>query len=95
MQSRSRQIERVCRPAPDGTVPARQASRASAIARPPCERRLARAETNMRGLIMDRPLLVSSIIDHAAERYGAVEMVSCTADAPVRRTTYAALRPRA
>ena len=49
----------------------------------------------MRGLIMDRPLLVSSIIDHAAERYGAVEMVSCTADAPVHRTTYAALRGRA
>jgi 3-(methylthio)propionyl---CoA ligase len=49
----------------------------------------------MRGLIMDRPLLVSSIIDHAAERYGAVEMVSCTADAPAHRTTYAALRRRA
>ncbi len=49
----------------------------------------------MRGLIMDRPLLVSSIIDHAAERHGAVEMVSCTADAPVHRTTYAALCRRA
>jgi 3-(methylthio)propionyl---CoA ligase len=48
----------------------------------------------MRGLMMDRPLLVSSILDHAAERYGAVEMVSCTADAPVHRTTYAALRRR-
>jgi 3-(methylthio)propionyl---CoA ligase len=49
----------------------------------------------MRGLIMDRPLLVSSIIDHAAERYDAVEMVSCTADAPAHRITYAALRRRA
>jgi fatty-acyl-CoA synthase len=49
----------------------------------------------MRGLMMDRPLLVSSILDHAAERYGAVEMVSCTADAPAHRTTYAALRRRA
>jgi 3-(methylthio)propionyl---CoA ligase len=48
----------------------------------------------MRGLMMDRPLLVSSILEHAAERYGAVEMVSCTADAPVRRTTYADLRER-
>src|SRR5918994_1100193 len=48
----------------------------------------------MRGLMMDRPLLVSSILDHAAERYGAVEMVSCTADAPAHRTTYAALRRR-
>src|SRR5918994_6262841 len=49
----------------------------------------------MRGLMMDRPLLVSSILDHAAERYGAVEMASCTADAPAHRTTYAALRGRA
>jgi acyl-CoA synthetase (AMP-forming)/AMP-acid ligase II len=49
----------------------------------------------MRGLMIDRPLLVSSILEHAAERYGAVEMVSCTADTPVHRTTYAALRRRA
>ena len=48
----------------------------------------------MRGLMMDRPLLVSSILDHAAERYGSVEMVSCTADAPAHRTTYATLRRR-
>jgi fatty-acyl-CoA synthase len=49
----------------------------------------------MRGLMMDRPLLVSSILEHAAERYGAVDMVSCTADAPAHRTTYATLRGRA
>ena len=49
----------------------------------------------MRGLMMDRPLLVSSILDHAAARYGTVEMVSCTADAPAHRTTYATLRQRA
>jgi fatty-acyl-CoA synthase len=49
----------------------------------------------MRGLMMDRPLLVSSILDHAAERYGAVEMVSCTADAPAHCTTYAQLHRRA
>jgi fatty-acyl-CoA synthase len=49
----------------------------------------------MRGLMMDRPLLVSSILDHAAERYGAVEMVSRTADAPAHRTTYAQLHRRA
>jgi len=48
----------------------------------------------MRGLMMDRPLLVSSILDHAAERYGDTEMVSCTADAPEHRTTYATLRRR-
>jgi fatty-acyl-CoA synthase len=49
----------------------------------------------MRGLMMDRPLLVSSILDHAAARYGTVEMASCTADAPAHRTTYAALARRA
>ncbi|HEX6114082.1 MAG TPA: long-chain-fatty-acid--CoA ligase [Geminicoccaceae bacterium] len=49
----------------------------------------------MRGLMMDRPLLVSSILDHAAARYGGVEMVSCTADAPAHRTTYATLCRRA
>ena len=49
----------------------------------------------MRGLMMDRPLLVSSILDHAAARYGAVEMVSCTADAPAHRTSYAILCQRA
>ena len=49
----------------------------------------------MRGLMMDRPLLVSSILDHAAARYGTVEMVSCTADAPAHRTTYATLCQRA
>jgi acyl-CoA synthetase (AMP-forming)/AMP-acid ligase II len=49
----------------------------------------------MRGLMMDRPLLVSSILDYAADRYGEVEMVSCPADAPAHRTTYAGLRRRA
>jgi fatty-acyl-CoA synthase len=49
----------------------------------------------LRGLMMDRPLLVPSILDHAAARYGPVEMVSCTADAPGHRTTYAALSQRA
>ena len=48
----------------------------------------------MRGLMMDRPLSVPSILDYAADRYGDTEMVSCAADAPVHRTTYAALRAR-
>jgi fatty-acyl-CoA synthase len=55
---------------------------------------MTRWEVMMRGLMMDRPLSVSSILDYAAERYGDTEMVSCTADAPVHRTTYAALRAR-
>ncbi|MGH6904376.1 MAG: long-chain-fatty-acid--CoA ligase [Geminicoccaceae bacterium] len=49
----------------------------------------------MRGLMMDRPLLVSSILEHAAARYGDTEMVSRTADAPEHRTTYRELRRRA
>jgi 3-(methylthio)propionyl---CoA ligase len=48
----------------------------------------------MRGLMMDRPLLVSSILEYAADYHGEAEMVSCTADQPVHRTTYAALRRR-
>jgi acyl-CoA synthetase (AMP-forming)/AMP-acid ligase II len=49
----------------------------------------------MRGLMMDRPLLITSLLDYAAEQHGAVEMVSCTADDPAYRTTYAGLRDRA
>ena len=48
----------------------------------------------MRGLMMDRPLLISSILDYAADYHGAAEMVSCTADHPAHRITYAALRGR-
>ncbi|MDF2782305.1 MAG: long-chain-fatty-acid--CoA ligase [Geminicoccaceae bacterium] len=48
----------------------------------------------MRGLMMDRPLLISSILDYAADYHGAAEVVSCAADRPPRRITYAALRGR-
>jgi 3-(methylthio)propionyl---CoA ligase len=48
----------------------------------------------MRGLMMDRPLLIPSILDYAADYHGAAEMVSCTADQPAHRITYAALRGR-
>jgi 3-(methylthio)propionyl---CoA ligase len=48
----------------------------------------------MRGLMMDRPLLISSILDYAADYHGAAEMVSCTADRAPHRITYAALRGR-
>jgi 3-(methylthio)propionyl---CoA ligase len=49
----------------------------------------------MRGLMMDRPLLVSSILDYAAQRYGETQMVARTADGAEHRTTYAGLRQRA
>jgi fatty-acyl-CoA synthase len=48
----------------------------------------------MRGLMMDRPLLIPMILDYAADHHGASEMVSCTADQPAHRITYAALRGR-
>jgi acyl-CoA synthetase (AMP-forming)/AMP-acid ligase II len=48
----------------------------------------------MRGLMMDRPLLISSIIDYAGDYHGGAEMVSCSAGQPAHRTTYAELRSR-
>ena len=48
----------------------------------------------MRGLMMDRPLLISSLLEYAADYHGDAEMVSCTADSPVARITYAELRER-
>ena len=49
----------------------------------------------MRGMMMDRPLLISSILDYAANYHGDTELVSCTADDPAHRTSYAELRDRA
>ncbi len=48
----------------------------------------------MRGLMMDLPLRISSILDYAADYHGEAEMVSCTADQPAHRITYAGLRER-
>ena len=48
----------------------------------------------MRGLMMDRPLLISSLLEHAAEKYGDTPMVSQTADLGVHRITYALLARR-
>ncbi|MEM7023245.1 MAG: long-chain-fatty-acid--CoA ligase [Pseudomonadota bacterium] len=48
----------------------------------------------MQGLMMDRPLLISSILEHAAAQHGQVEIVSQTADLGVYRTTYDDLRSR-
>ena len=42
----------------------------------------------MRGLMMDRPLLISSIIDHAALYHGDTEIVSRTIEGPIHRYTY-------
>jgi acyl-CoA synthetase (AMP-forming)/AMP-acid ligase II len=48
----------------------------------------------MDGLMMGQPLLISSILDYAADHHGRTEMVSCTADQPAHRTTYEELRRR-
>ena len=41
------------------------------------------------GLMMDRPLLVSSILEHAAAQYGEVEIVSREIHGPLMRYNYA------
>ncbi len=49
----------------------------------------------MRGLMQDRPLLISSLIDYAAEYHGATEIVSRTVEGPIHRHDYGAARRRA
>jgi fatty-acyl-CoA synthase len=49
----------------------------------------------MRGLMMDQPLLISSLLDYAAAYYGGQEVVSVTADNPRHRTTYGEVSRRA
>ncbi|GHD46145.1 long-chain-fatty-acid--CoA ligase [Thalassobaculum fulvum] len=48
----------------------------------------------LRGLMMDRPLLVSSIIDYAAEIRSDTEVVSARVEGDVHRYTYAESRRR-
>src|SRR5258706_2462694 len=42
----------------------------------------------MRGLMMDMPLLVSSLIEHADRSHGDTEIVSRTVEGPIHRYTY-------
>ncbi len=48
----------------------------------------------MRGLMMDQPLLISGIIDHAARYHGDTEVVSVGIDGHRDRTDYAGVRKR-
>ncbi len=48
----------------------------------------------MLGMMMHAPLLVSSILRHAATYHGSTEIVSKTVEGPVHRYTYAALSRR-
>ena len=43
----------------------------------------------MRGLMMDHPLLISDLIEHAALNHGFQEIVSRTVEGPIHRYTYA------
>src|SRR5450631_3837085 len=47
------------------------------------------------GLIMDRPLLISAVIEHAAAQFGDVEIVSRETHGPLFRYTYAHCAARA
>ncbi len=49
----------------------------------------------LRGLMMDMPLLVSSLIEHAGLYHGDTEIVSRTVEGPIHRYTYADARKRA
>ncbi|MBM3517471.1 MAG: long-chain-fatty-acid--CoA ligase [Alphaproteobacteria bacterium] len=49
----------------------------------------------MLGSMMDRPLLVSSLIEHAARNHGEREIVSRSVEGPIHRYSYAALARRA
>ena len=49
----------------------------------------------MLGLMQDYPLLVQTIIDHAAQNHAEREMVTRSIEGPIRRYTYRDLRTRA
>ena len=49
----------------------------------------------MLGLMQDYPLLVQTILDHAALNHGEREMVTRSIEGPIRRCTYHSLRIRA
>lgn len=48
----------------------------------------------MFGMMQNRPLLISAIIEHAALNHATTEIVSKAIDGSVHRTTYAAIEPR-
>ena len=48
----------------------------------------------MHGLMMDRPLLISSLLEHAACVFGSVEIVTRTVEGPVQRHTWTDVRHR-
>jgi acyl-CoA synthetase (AMP-forming)/AMP-acid ligase II len=49
----------------------------------------------MRGLMMDRPLLIGALIQYAAEYHGDAEIVTRTTEGPIHRYSYAEAERRA
>jgi acyl-CoA synthetase (AMP-forming)/AMP-acid ligase II len=49
----------------------------------------------MLGLIQDRPLLISSLIEYSGQNHGDVEVVSRSVEGPIHRTNYRELNQRA
>jgi len=49
----------------------------------------------MRGLMMDQPLLIASIIAHAGRNHGDTQVVSRSIEGPIHRYTYAGVEARA
>jgi fatty-acyl-CoA synthase len=49
----------------------------------------------MLGLMMDKPLLISSLLDYAAAYHGGTEIVSRTVEGPIHRYTYSDAELRA
>ncbi len=49
----------------------------------------------MKGLMQDWPLLVHTIIDHAAQYHGEREIVTRSVEGPIRRTNYLSVHSRA
>jgi acyl-CoA synthetase (AMP-forming)/AMP-acid ligase II len=49
----------------------------------------------MQGLMMDTPLLVSSVLEHASRIHGTTEIVARTPEGGIQRTTYAEAHRRA
>ncbi|HKK08082.1 MAG TPA: long-chain fatty acid--CoA ligase, partial [Gemmatimonadota bacterium] len=48
----------------------------------------------MRGLMMDRPLLISSLLEHAAHVFGGTEIVTRTVEGPIHRHAWGGVRRR-
>src|SRR5690606_4224726 len=62
---------------------------------PYCPQDSLEGDHSMQGLMMDMPLLISSILKHAARHFGDVEIVSRRTEGDIHRTDYRTLERRA